>query len=205
MIITISREFGSGGRELGKRLADALGYAYYDKEILEVIAKQTETDESYIEKILDGAMIPHVPLHFGCSFSYYSPITQNVVNFMVAEQNAIKLLASKGDCVMVGRGASTVLEEKHPFNIFVYADMASKVARCRKYASTKENMSDKELEKKIRQVDSARAKGQERMSDFKWGEKEGYHLCINTSGLCIKKIIPLITEYAKYWLKENSH
>lgn len=120
-VITVSREFGSGGRELGKRLADTLGYAYYDKEILEEIAKQTQTSEWYVERMLEGVLAPHVPLHYGRSFSYYSPITHQAVKMLVEERNVIRLLAAKGNCVIVGRGANTILEERRPFNIFVYA------------------------------------------------------------------------------------
>ena len=149
-------------------------------------------------------MLPHIPLHFGRSFSYYSPVMQKAVSLMVAEQNVMKLLAEKGDYIMVGRGAAAILEEKNPFNIFVYADMASKTARCRERAPEQEHLSDKELEKKIRQVDSARAKGREAAHGFKWGEKEGYHLCVNTSGLCIKEITPVIAEYAGHWLEKRA-
>ena len=164
-IITISREFGSGGRELGKRMSDYLGFAYFDKEILSAVAEQTETDEQYAQKLLEGRMLPHVPL--GRSLSYYSPLTQKAVSLMVAEQKVIKTLASRGDCIIVGRGANVILENRQPFTIFVYADMASKVARCRKRAMEDEKLSDKELEKKIRQVDLARASGQNASSDFK--------------------------------------
>lgn len=201
-IITVSREFGSGGRELGKRLADALGYAYYDKEILEEIAKQTQISEWYVERMLEGVLAPHVPLHYGRSFSYYSPITHQAVKMLVEERNVIRLLAAKGNCVIVGRGASTILEERNPFNIFVYADMPSKIIRCRERAAEKENLTDRELEKKIRQVDNLRAKSLEMVSEFKWGNKEGYHLCVNTSGLSIKELTPLVAEYAKYWLRD---
>ena len=69
-VITISREFGSGGRELGKRLADLLGYMYYDKEILEIIVKQEKTSEWYAEKLLERMVVPNIPLHFGKSFSF---------------------------------------------------------------------------------------------------------------------------------------
>ena len=67
-IITISREFGSGGRELGKRLADELGFDYYDREILEQVAKESELDEAYAEKVLDGSFSLGFPVTFGRTF-----------------------------------------------------------------------------------------------------------------------------------------
>ena len=121
---------------------------------------------------------------------------------LVEERNVIRLLAAKGNCVIVGRGANTIQEERSPINIFVYADMPSKIIRCRERASEKENLTDRELEKKIRQVDNLRAKSLEMVSEFKWGNKEGYHLCVNTSGLSIKELTPLVAEYAKYWLRD---
>ena len=68
-IITVSREFGSGGRELGKRLADELGIAYFDKEILEAIAEKTNTSEWYAKEVLDRGVLPGYTMHFGHSFS----------------------------------------------------------------------------------------------------------------------------------------
>ena len=139
-IITVSREFGSGGRELGKRLADELGVAYFDKEILEAIAEQTNTSEWYAQEVLERGMLPGYALHFGHSFSYYSPVAQQAVNLMVAERKVIKELAEKQDCVIVGRGANKILEKEEPFNIFIYADMESKMARCRERAPEDEHL-----------------------------------------------------------------
>ena len=203
-IITISREFGSGGRELGKRMSDVLGYAYYDKEILEEIARRTDTDQWYVEKILKNDVVPHVPLHFGRSFSHYSTITRQMVDLMVAEQKVIQSLAAKGDCIIVGRSAGIILEDWKPFNIFVYADMEFKIDRCRRQQAPGEDLSVKELTKKIRQVDMARSRGQELISRNKWGSREGYHLCVNTSGLPIKDTAPLVAQYAQFWLENNS-
>lgn len=203
-IITISREFGSGGRELGKRLADLLGFRYYDKEILEVITQQEKTNEWYAEKLLERMVVPNIPLHFGRSFSFYEPITQRAVELLVAERNAIRLLAGQGNCVIVGRGANVILKDNTPFNIFVYADMETKIKRCREYASDNETFSEKEIEKKIRQIDTARAKNIEILSGGKWGDKKEYHLCVNTGGLSIKNIAPLLAQYAKNWLGGNA-
>lgn len=203
-IITISREFGSGGRELGKRLADLLGFRYYDKEILEVITQQEKTNEWYAEKLLERMVVPNIPLHFGRSFSFYEPITQRAVELLVAERNAIRLLAGQGNCVIVGRGANVILKDNTPFNIFVYADMETKIKRCREYASDNETFSEKEIEKKIRQIDTARAKNIEMLSGGKWGDKKEYHLCVNTGGLSIKNIAPLLAQYAKNWLGGNA-
>ena len=198
-IITISREFGSGGRELGKRLADNLGFAYYDREILEEIAKQTDTGEWYAENLLERNFSASIPLHFGSSFTaYQSPTTQQTVKLMVAEQKVLCRLADKGNCIIVGRGAAALLEPWKPFSIFVYADMESKLARCRERAPESENLSDKELMKKIRQVDAQRAKIIQWSAEVKWGERGGYRLCVNTTGLPIKTIAAAVADYARH-------
>lgn len=203
-IITISREFGSGGREFGKRLADILGYAYYDREIINAIAENKELNEGYIEKILENGLLNSYPLKFGRTFSYGTAMAQNnMTKILVEQQKVIKDIASKSNCIIVGRSANIILRKYNPLNLFVYADMKSKIERCRKYGDDKEILSEKELIKKIKQVDKGRARHQELLTDIKWGNKEGYDLCINTTGLEIKELAPVIAEYAKYRLGGN--
>ena len=81
-IITVSREFGSGGREVGKRLADALGYAYYDREIVSAIARKTSLDERYVASALEGGLFRSVPIHFGRTFSYSPALMTNTARTM---------------------------------------------------------------------------------------------------------------------------
>lgn len=196
-IITISREFGSGGRELGKRMADLLGYSYYDREIITAIAQKHNFDESYVENVLEGGVPFAAPLTYGRTFSYADPTGQQAIQLLSAHCRFLKEVAEKGNCVIVGRCASVILEDYKPLNIFVYADMESKLARCRSRAPEGENLRDNELKRKIRQIDAGRAKHQRFLSDRKWGDKEAYDLCVNTSGKDIKKLAPVIAEYAK--------
>lgn len=197
-IITISREFGSGGRELGKRLADELGFAYYDREIITEIAKKSEMDEEYIENILENGFSQHFPLSFARTFSYTSTIQPNMTQLLVAQHQIIKEIATKEDCIIVGRNANIILKEYNPLNLFVYADLNSKIQRCREKAP-EQQLSDADLQKQIKQVDSLRAKQQAFLTNAKWGEKESYHLCINTSNLNIKELTPKIADYARFW------
>ena len=205
-IITISREFGSGGRELGKRLADALGFSYYDKEIISAIAKESNFDEQYVEETLLRGLTPNYTLTFGHTFAFGpDPIMQNELKILNLQQEIIKELAKKGDCVMVGRTSGSVLEEDYdPLKIFVYADLASKLDRCRSRADAGEHLTDRELEKKIRQIDEGRARHQRLFTDKKWGARENYHLCINTTGLEIKSIVPAVRDYALTWFDQRS-
>ena len=205
-IITISREFGSGGRELGKRLADALGFSYYDKEIISAIAKESNFDEQYVEETLLRGLTPNYTLTFGHTFAFGpDPIMQNELKILNLQQEIIKELAKKGDCVMVGRTSGSILEEDYdPLKIFVYADLASKLDRCRSRADAGEHLTDRELEKKIRQIDEGRARHQRLFTDKKWGARENYHLCINTTGLEIKRIVPAVRDYALTWFDQRS-
>lgn len=201
-IITISREFGSGGRELGKRLADELGFDYYDREILEQVAKESELDEAYAEKVLDGSFSLGFPVTFGRTFFYTDVLQQDATKLLVAEEKIIRSLAKTGkDMVIVGRGADVILSNYKPLNIFVYADMDSKIARCRWRAPKNEALTDKELARKIKQVDTGRARQRKLLTDKDWGEKESYHLCINTTGANIKSLVSCVAEFAKGYFK----
>lgn len=155
-IITVSREFGSGGREIAKRLSDVLGIAYYDSEIITEIAKKADLDENYVAHSLEKGIQPTFQIHFACAFSHISA-PDPTVKLLSAQHNIINELAEKGDCIIVGRAADVLLEKYDPFRIFVYADMQSKIARCRKRAGDGSKLTDKEIEKKIKQIDKGRA------------------------------------------------
>lgn len=197
-IITISREFGSGGRELGKRLADCLGIAYYDTEIITEIAKQTNLDENYVSTISEKG-VPSFNFHFGHTFG--ATINQTAMDVVVAQHKVIKELAKKGDCVIVGRCADKILQDYKPLRIFVYADMESKIKRCREKNSADNGLDDKQLAKKIKSIDNGRKKMYEFISGGEWGEMKQYDLCINTTGVSIKEITPCVYEYANVWFK----
>lgn len=197
-IITISREFGSGGREVGKRLADELGFRYYDKEIINEIAKETGMSEEYIQNISEKGMYPY-PFQFAKSFAIYSGVQSNQTEILVAQAKVLKEIAERGNCVIVGRGANAILKDYNTMNIFVYADMQSKINRCHKKAKEDEKITDKEMEKKIIAVDHARKNFHKIISNLEWGDKSNYHLCINTTNVEIKVMIPPLAKYIENW------
>lgn len=104
------------------------------------------------------------------------------VDVAVSLQEAIRRFASQGDCVIVGRCADVILKDMKPFDIFVYADQETKLNRCIERASKEEKLSIPELNRNIMQIDKDRASYRDLFSDIKWGQKEAYHLCVNTSG-----------------------
>lgn len=201
-IITISREFGSGGREVGKRLADALHCAYYDSEIEASIAQKMDLDEGFITRSMESGAFTNIPLHFGRTIAS-SYLYKQQVDILVERRRVLREVAAASDCVIVGRAADVILEDQVPFKLFVYAGMEHKLARCQRYEEASHAGSPKALEKEIRQVDARRAKYHGMFSPIKWGDRANYHLCINTTGLEIKQLIPHLAGYARAWFAMN--
>lgn len=206
-IITISREFGSGGRELGKRLSDYLNFSYYDKEILTAVANQSNLDTDYVEKVIDNGILQQYPINYGRTFSSYTAFQyqHTKTELLLKQQQIIKKLAQIGNCVIVGRAANVILKEHDPLNLFVYANMSSKITRCRKYANEHENLTTHDLKMKIKQIDNYREQYYELLMGRQWGAKENYHLCVNTSEIEIKKISPVLSEYAQNWFRRKEY
>ncbi|MGN0350433.1 MAG: AAA family ATPase [Roseburia sp.] len=197
-IITVGREFGSGGRELGKRLAEELGIAYYDNEIITEIAKRTNLAEEYVQHVMENGPSAVMPITTGRTFYMGLDPLAEQNNAIYREQSfLVKELAEKSDCVIVGRSADYILREKNPFKLFVYADLDSRVERCRKRAPEQENLSDKELRRQILNVDKKRKKYYEFFTGQTWGERLNYDLCINTSRACIKDVVSAIAKMVK--------
>ena len=200
---TISREFGSGGRELGKRLAEYLDIYYFDREILARVAREANLDVDYVEEFFNKGIAKNFPITIGGTFSFAFGTQDDTARLFREQQEIIKKLAAQGDCVIVGRNADLILEDQNPFKIFVYSDMESKMERCRERASEDENLTDKELKKKIIHMNKSRAEYHDIMSDIPWGDKSGYNLCINTDDVEIKEIVPYVGEIVKTWFRKN--
>lgn len=195
IVITIGREFGSGGREFGRRLAEELGIEYYDKEIIQEISEHTDFSIEYIQNIVEAKPHQLYPITVGQSFTYLdSHYVNQMQTVYQAQSEIIKNLATKSSCVIVGRCADYILRDIHPYRIFIYADMESKIKRCQERSSNKGEFSEKELEKYINKIDKGRAKYYAYYTGRTWKEKENYDLCINTSNTSIKEIVPLIAK-----------
>ena len=192
-IITVSREFGSGGRELGRRLSELLHIAYYDKEIVTEIAKRTSMSEEYVRQITEQKPVMSFPISIGRSFYRMTDpvLDQNQAIFREQHQ-IIREMADKSDCVIVGRCGDYILRDLNPFRIFVYADMDAKIARCRERGKEDPPLSDKELKQKITKMDKGRAKYYEFYTGQKWGDRLNYDVCINTSGRSIKELAAVL-------------
>ena len=198
-IITISREFGSGGKEFGAYLAKELNLPYYDKEIISELAKKNKLSEKHIEEISERRPQDYYPVTFGHTFIYldnYYPIHQ--VNDIYVEQTAIiKEMAEKSDCIIIGRCADYVLKDYSPLRIFVYADTESKIKRCIERAPEDENLSDKERRKQRKRVNKGRAQYYEYYTTLKWGDKLNYDICINTSSCDIEALARSVADLVR--------
>lgn len=204
-IVTISREFGSGGRALGKKLAELLNYDYYDREIITEIAKRHDVDENYVEYALSNHSWQTYSLSFSHSFMLpvyvHSPDAK-----LLKEQRLVieEIAALNRNCIIVGRTADVLLQDKSPLNIFVCADMDDKIKRCQERAEGDEkNMTYKQFRKKIINIDKSRARTRFLIADGEWGDRKSYHLIVNTTGWDLDELAHSIADYVNRWFKTN--
>jgi len=197
-IITIGRQFGSGGREIGRRLAERLGIAYYDKEIVTEIAKRTDLAEEYIRHVEERQPQPIIPLSIGRSFSLtVDPLIDQQQSVFIEQSNVIREMAAKSDCIIVGRCADYILREEKPLRLFFYADLASRIERCRKVGELGTDLSDKEMGKKILAIDKSRSQYYRYYTEQEWGDKSSYDLMINTTNISVENAVEAIIKVLK--------
>ena len=184
LIITIARQNGSGGREVGNILAELLGIRCYDQEILAEAANESGISLQEIEKKKERTSRTNM-------FFYGIPAPNPV---FVAQSKAIETLAANGPCVFVGRCADYVLRDRSDvINVFVKAPMEARVARSCK----RNNISEKEAFARVKDKDSERALYYQRYTGIVWGTVENYDLTIDTSVIGVENAAKLIIEYAR--------
>lgn len=199
-IITISREFGSGGRELGKRMAEILGFDYYDREIITAIAEKKGISENYVENTLNNHGWQTVPLTYRRTFAGAASMQSVQVSLLLEQKKVIEEIAKAGkDCVIVGRNADIILENENLFRIFVCAEMETKIARCIERAERGEQLTRKEIERQIKHIDKNRARTREILSDRGWGQKDAYEMILNTTDWNIKELAQATAGFAESW------
>ncbi|WMD17542.1 cytidylate kinase-like family protein [Anaerostipes hadrus] len=190
-IITISREFGSGGRFIGEEVAKQLGIAYYSENIIDQIAQQSGLSPEYIEE--NAELSPKKGL-FAYAFSGRD-ITGKSVDDMLyeAQRKVILEIAEKEPCVMIGRNADFILKDRDDvLNVFIYGDMPEKIKRiCKLYDVTEDGAI-----KLIKDTDKRRRTNYNFYTEQKWGMASNYTLSLNSSQLgyerCEKMIIDCV-------------
>ena len=186
-IITISREFGSGGRFIGEEVAKKLGISYYDKDIIGQIAEQSGFSPEYIRE--NAELSPKKGL-FAYAFSGRD-ITGKSVEDMVyeAQRNVILKIAEKESCVIIGRNADFILKDREDvLNVFIEGNKPEKAARIKKLYQK----SDDEVKKLLKDVDKKRSVNYRYFTDKEWGNRKNYDLVLNSSVLGYDKCIELI-------------
>lgn len=178
--ITIGREFGSGGREIGKKVAQALNIPYYDKELLAVAAEESglshEFLKNYDEKPTNSFLYSLVMGQQNLLAGVQGATVEQLA--AKAQRDAVLSVAEKGSCVIVGRCADYILRDKPGLvRVFVCADWDKRVERVCK----RDQLSPREAEDKLRRMDKTRASYYSFHTDRKWGAAESYDLCINSS------------------------
>lgn len=199
MIITIGRQYGSAGLEIGKMLAKELDVQIYDKEMLKRAAKESgmceELFETHDEKPTSSFLYSLVmdTYSLGYSSSGYADMPINHKVFL-AQFDTIKKIANEGPCVLVGRCADYALEErKDVINIFIYADMEQRIRRiARKY-----DLTDSKAKDVIQKTDKKRASYYNYYTNKEWGDAKGYDLCLNSGKLGVDGTVKAILEYIK--------
>ena len=188
LIITLSREYGSGGRYLGKLHANKIGINLYDKEFITKIAKETGLSEEYIknnEQKRDALANLNNGYYFGLN---------NADELFIKESEIIKDVASKESCVIVGRCADFILKDnKNVLKIFVYSNMKDKISRATKYYG----MNEETAEKEISRIDKLRANHYKYYTGNTWKDFTNYDICINSDALGVEKSADFIASIIK--------
>ena len=191
-IITISREFGSGGRTIGKALAERLGYQFYDKEIIDKIVEKTGYNKKIIEE--QGEYAPGKNI-FSYAFVGRTINGMSVSDYLWNVQREIILeIAKNEDCVIVGRCADYILRErKDVLNVYVHAD---KEFRAKRIVDLYGESKDKPL-RRIEDKDKKRAVNYKYYTDQVWGMSKNYHISLDSSKLGIDRCVELLADLAE--------
>lgn len=189
VMISISREFGTGGHTIAKIIAEDLGINLYDRSMLDEIAKEKGIQVENLEKYDERPKVPVVSR----SVRGYSNSPEDVLVALQSEY--LQKRADEGESfVVVGRCAETALEGREGLiTIFILGDKKDKI----KHVQEKFGLSEKEALRKMTRHDLARKSYHNRHSTWKWGDSRGYDICINDSRLGVEKTVELIERYVK--------
>ncbi len=183
IIITISREYGSGGRYIGKLVADKLGIKFYDKNFIEELSKETGLSEDYIEKNEQkrGSLA-------GFNNGYYFGL-DNSDELFLQEAELIKKVAKQGSCVIIGRCADFILKDrKDLIKVFIYSNREDKIKR----ATEIYGLDQAKAEKEIKRIDKLRANHYKHYTEKEWNHHDHYDICLNSDMLGVEKSADLI-------------
>ena len=191
-IITISREYGAGGRSIGRRVAKELGIEIYDKDIIRNTVKESGLDAAVIERNDEEISRTDSILRM-ITPSAYIDQREAIHNI---ERRFILMLAQKGDCIIVGRCADQILEEANieALNVFIYADDIHRAVRVSHLIDSK-NPTD--IQRAMKKTDAARRNYYQQFSGKRWGDAANYNLCLDSGLLGYDTCVKLICDAAR--------
>ena len=196
-VITIGRQLGSGGREIGQKLSARLGIAFYDKELIRIASQESGLKEEFFERVDEQKHFSLFPgilgLRTTLTDDFFSNYYLSNESLFRIQSDVMKKLAGEGSCLFVRRCADYVMkEERHCLNLFISADMADRIKRI----ATSHKISENKARELIERTDKGRSSYYNYFSGKTWGAAESYHLCINSSLLGIDETVKLICSVA---------
>ena len=196
-IITISRQFGSGGHEVGMRLAKRLGVKFYDKELVDLLAKDGKYDVDFIEANEEKCSPPMCPIMPGFAMPvFYQDLPSDLI--YKGQSKLIRSLAERGPCVVVGRCADYILRNMNPVDCFIYGSLDERINSKMSMIPEGLDFTREEIKKRIIDVDKKRAKYYEFYADRRWGKMEDYDLCISTDNIGVDGAVETIMAYLEH-------
>lgn len=204
IIITIGRQFGSGGRTVGKKLAEKLGIAYYDKELINLASKESGICGEFFEKAdekTSGSLLKALAMGFSMNNAIFqsNDYLSNESLFQI-QSDVIRKVAAEQSCILVGRCADYILrEDRDCISVFISASPEDRIKRVMGY----NNISEKEAEDSIHKADKSRASYYNYYTDKNWGAAESYDLCINSSLYGLEQTTEFIRTFVELSQKRN--
>jgi cytidylate kinase len=197
-VITIGRQLGSGGREIGQKLAAQLAVSFYDKELIRIASQQSGVKEEFFERVDEKKHFSLFPGLFGIRTSVTDDLFSNYYlsneTLFLIQSDIMRKLAEEGSCIFVGRCADYVMKEQPScLNIFISADTSDRIKRI----SERHNMTDSKAREIIEKTDKSRAGYYNYFSGKVWGAASSYHLCVNSSLLGIEETVNFIRGFAE--------
>ena len=188
-IITIGRQYGSGGREIGEKLAEKLGYGFYDQHLIELAAEKGNYDPKRLEEVDEkkaNVWLYSVPVEAHAISGMGKPINDLLFSL---QTEVIKQIALKASCVIIGRCADSVLkEEKKLYSVFIYADLPSRIQR----VMARQGVSEKEAAELIKKTDKQRSCYYNFYSDKRWGHRDSYHISLDSGRLGVDTCVEIL-------------
>ena len=197
-VMTIGRQLGSGGREIGQKLSARLGIAFYDKELIRIASQESGLKEEFFERVDEQKHFSLFPgilgLRTALTDDFFSNYYLSNESLFRIQSDVMKKLAAEGSCIFVGRCADYVMkDERNCLNLFVSADMEERIRRI----AQSHKISEGKAKELIERTDKGRSSYYNYFTGKTWGAAESYHLCINSSLLGIDETVRFICHVAE--------